>query len=190
MFLQWLQGRPGEATSWLGIAAFFASTGTALAGAGFPRAGLIVGAIGAGCGGVGALITRRWVPRDTAAPHLLPLPAAEELCRRKIAILEADGAQGVSTALGGMRSIHRTGRLADQCFKTRQVTLRKGLKPLHRVSHQLTHFVFAKVSLISLNRIEACQRFVDFSQMFAIDLSFVAPSMKMAQFVSRGRTHA
>ena len=58
MFLMWLQARLGEATRWLGVAAFFASTGTALAGAGFPRAGLIVGAIGAGCGGVGAFITK------------------------------------------------------------------------------------------------------------------------------------
>ena len=57
-FLEWLQARLGEPTSWLGTAAFFASTGTALAGAGLPRAGLIVGAIGAGCGGVGAFITK------------------------------------------------------------------------------------------------------------------------------------
>jgi hypothetical protein len=56
VFLQWLQARLGEATSWLGIAAFFASTGTALVGAGFPRARLFVGAIG--CGGVSAFIAK------------------------------------------------------------------------------------------------------------------------------------
>jgi hypothetical protein len=70
------------------------------------------------------------------------------------------------------------------------VKLRKGLKPLHRVSDQLAHFVFVKVSLISLHRIEACQRFVDFSQVFTVELSFVTPSMKMAQFMSHCRTHA
>lgn len=57
--MTWLQAWLGEATSWLGIAAFSASTETSLAGAGFPRAGLIVGAIGAGRGGVGAFITKK-----------------------------------------------------------------------------------------------------------------------------------
>ena len=58
MFLQWLQARLSESTSWLGIAAFSASTGAALIVAGFTNAGLIVGAIGAGCGGVGSCITK------------------------------------------------------------------------------------------------------------------------------------
>ena len=80
--------------------------------------------------------------------------------------------------------------MADQRFETRQVTLRKSLEPLHRVSDQLAHFVFVKVSLISMNRVEACQRFVDFTQVFTIELSFITPSMKMAQFVSHRRSHA
>lgn len=58
MFLTWLSARLAEPSSWLGLAAFGASTGTALAGAGLVKAGLIVGAVGAGFGGVGAFLTK------------------------------------------------------------------------------------------------------------------------------------
>ena len=47
-----------EPSSWLGIAAFFGATGAALTAAGYAQTGLIVGAVGAGFGGVGAFITR------------------------------------------------------------------------------------------------------------------------------------
>jgi hypothetical protein len=58
VFLQWLLARLSEPSTWLGIAAFSASTGAALVSAGFTNAGLIIGAIGAGCGGVGSFITK------------------------------------------------------------------------------------------------------------------------------------
>jgi hypothetical protein len=47
VFLQWLLARLSEPSTWLGIAAFSASTGAALVSAGFTNAGLIIGAIGA-----------------------------------------------------------------------------------------------------------------------------------------------
>jgi hypothetical protein len=53
-----VMARLKEPSSWLGIAAFCASIGTALGSAGDIQAGLIVGAVGAGFGGVGAFITR------------------------------------------------------------------------------------------------------------------------------------
>jgi len=55
---RWLQDRLGEPTTWLGVATFFGSFGSALASAGLTKAGLIVGAVGAGFGGVGAFVTR------------------------------------------------------------------------------------------------------------------------------------
>jgi hypothetical protein len=54
VFLQWLLARLSEPSTWLGIAAFSASTGAALVSAGFTNAGLS----GAGCGGVGSFITK------------------------------------------------------------------------------------------------------------------------------------
>jgi hypothetical protein len=57
-YLAWLMARLAEPSTWLGIAAFGASTGSALAAAGFEKVGLVVGAIGAGFGGVGAFITK------------------------------------------------------------------------------------------------------------------------------------
>jgi hypothetical protein len=56
--LAFIGTRLKEPSSWLGIAAFFASIGTALGSAGYGQAGLIVGAIGAGFGGIGAFITK------------------------------------------------------------------------------------------------------------------------------------
>jgi uncharacterized membrane protein len=47
-----------EPSSWLGLAAFSAAAGTALVSAGLTKAGLIVGAVGAGFGGVGAFLTK------------------------------------------------------------------------------------------------------------------------------------
>ena len=47
-----------KSPNWLGIAAFSASTGAALVSAGFTNAGLIIGAIGAGYGGVGSFIRK------------------------------------------------------------------------------------------------------------------------------------
>ena len=70
MFLKWLQARLSESTSWRGIAAFFASAGTALAGAAFPRAGLVVVAIGA----VGALITKEKVTYRCGGAGSQPQP--------------------------------------------------------------------------------------------------------------------
>ena len=53
-----LLARLKEPSTWLGIAVFGASTGSALAAAGLSQAGLVVGAIGAGFGGVGAFIAK------------------------------------------------------------------------------------------------------------------------------------
>jgi hypothetical protein len=53
-----LKQRLSEPSSWLGLAAFFASTGTAIASAGYSTTGLIIGAVGAGCGGVGAFVSK------------------------------------------------------------------------------------------------------------------------------------
>lgn len=57
-FLAFVASRLKEPSTWLGIAAFGASCGSALAAAGFHQAGLVVGAIGAGFGGVGAFIAK------------------------------------------------------------------------------------------------------------------------------------
>jgi hypothetical protein len=57
-FWAWLGVRLSEPTTYLGIAAGAASLGTALASAGFPKAGAIVGCVGAGFGGVGAFIAK------------------------------------------------------------------------------------------------------------------------------------
>lgn len=54
----WLGARLSEPITYLGIAAFSASCGSALVAAGCQKAGLIVGAIGAGFGGVGAFIAK------------------------------------------------------------------------------------------------------------------------------------
>jgi hypothetical protein len=56
--LAFLLARLKEPSTWLGIASFGASTGAALASAGLPKAGLVVGALGAGFGGVGAFIAK------------------------------------------------------------------------------------------------------------------------------------
>jgi hypothetical protein len=56
--LAFILARLKEPSTWLGIAAFGASMGSALATAGLGQAGLVVGAIGAGCGGVGAFIAQ------------------------------------------------------------------------------------------------------------------------------------
>jgi hypothetical protein len=56
--LAYLATRLHEPSSWLGLAAFFAAVGTALGTAGYGQAGLIVGAVGAGFGGVGAFLTK------------------------------------------------------------------------------------------------------------------------------------
>ncbi|HEV2100660.1 MAG TPA: hypothetical protein VGR45_17275 [Stellaceae bacterium] len=72
-WLNWLSARLREPTTWLGIAAFFASTGASLAAGGLPRAGLIVGAIGAGAGGVGAFIARengQATPTNISPPNI------------------------------------------------------------------------------------------------------------------------
>jgi hypothetical protein len=57
-FLAFLLARLTEPSTWLGIAAFGASMGSALAAAGMHQAGLAIGAIGAGFGGVGAFIAK------------------------------------------------------------------------------------------------------------------------------------
>jgi hypothetical protein len=58
MFLTWLGARLSEPITWIGIAHFAAATGAAFVAAGFLQTGLIVGAVGAGFGGVGAFITK------------------------------------------------------------------------------------------------------------------------------------
>jgi hypothetical protein len=55
---QYLLARLKEPSSWLGLAAFFASTGVSLSSAGFVQTGFIVGAVGAGLGGVGAFVAK------------------------------------------------------------------------------------------------------------------------------------
>jgi hypothetical protein len=56
--LAFLGARLKEPTSWQGIAWFFAAVGTALGTAGYIQSGLIVGAVGAGFGGVGQFLTK------------------------------------------------------------------------------------------------------------------------------------
>jgi len=58
IFLTWLGARLSESTTWLGIASGFGALGAALAAGGLVQTGLIVGALGAGAGGVGAFITK------------------------------------------------------------------------------------------------------------------------------------
>jgi hypothetical protein len=57
-FFAFLLARLKEPSTWLGIAAFGASMGSALIAAGLAQAGLVIGAIGAGFGGVGAFIAK------------------------------------------------------------------------------------------------------------------------------------
>ena len=56
--LTFLGARLQEPSTWLGIAHFSAATGAALAAAGLMQTGLVVGALGAGFGGVGAFIAK------------------------------------------------------------------------------------------------------------------------------------